>query len=178
MAITNNKHLAYGYFSQTLLPDYIEEKGVSWNSTTHADKPRVRSCRSPRKACLPRPRGAPLASRHIATLPRDAAFWPNPERIFIHQREVRACCDQKNAAANIQSAAITKPNCFTPQSNGLPKRPNHFVLRSPRTISSVTAAVSGKPNDCRNLVNRSNATKCCIRHLVSPGKGRSVATHR
>jgi hypothetical protein len=31
MAMTNNKQLAYGYFSQTLLPDYIEEKGVSWN---------------------------------------------------------------------------------------------------------------------------------------------------
>jgi hypothetical protein len=31
MVMTDNKHLAYGYFSQTLLPDYIEEKGVSWN---------------------------------------------------------------------------------------------------------------------------------------------------
>jgi hypothetical protein len=31
MAMTDNKALAYGYFSQTLLPDYIEEKGVSWN---------------------------------------------------------------------------------------------------------------------------------------------------
>src|SRR5258708_18095292 len=31
MAMTDNKQLAYGYFSQTLLPDYIEEKGVSWN---------------------------------------------------------------------------------------------------------------------------------------------------
>ena len=31
MAMTNNKQLAYGYFSQKLLPDYIEEKGVSWN---------------------------------------------------------------------------------------------------------------------------------------------------
>jgi hypothetical protein len=31
MAMTSNKQLAYGYFSQKLLPDYIEEKGVSWN---------------------------------------------------------------------------------------------------------------------------------------------------
>jgi hypothetical protein len=31
MALTENKELAYGYFSQTLLPDYIEEHGVDWN---------------------------------------------------------------------------------------------------------------------------------------------------
>jgi Topoisomerase 6 subunit A/Spo11, Toprim domain len=31
MALTDDKELAYGYFSQTLLPDYIEEHGVSWN---------------------------------------------------------------------------------------------------------------------------------------------------
>jgi hypothetical protein len=31
MAMTNNKERAYGYFSQTLLPDYIEESGVRWN---------------------------------------------------------------------------------------------------------------------------------------------------
>ena len=31
MEMTGDKELAYGYFSQTLLPDYIEEKGVSWN---------------------------------------------------------------------------------------------------------------------------------------------------
>jgi hypothetical protein len=31
MAMTENKELAYGYFSQTLLPDYIEENGVDWN---------------------------------------------------------------------------------------------------------------------------------------------------
>jgi hypothetical protein len=31
MAMTENKELAYGYFSQTLLPDYIEEHGVDWN---------------------------------------------------------------------------------------------------------------------------------------------------
>jgi hypothetical protein len=31
MAMTENKELAYGYFSQTLLPDYIKEHGVDWN---------------------------------------------------------------------------------------------------------------------------------------------------
>jgi hypothetical protein len=31
MAMTNDKELQYGYFSQTLLPDYIEEQGVDWN---------------------------------------------------------------------------------------------------------------------------------------------------
>ena len=31
MALTDDKQLAYGYFSQVLLPDYIEEHGVSWN---------------------------------------------------------------------------------------------------------------------------------------------------
>jgi Topoisomerase 6 subunit A/Spo11, Toprim domain len=31
MAMTDDKELAYGYFSQTLLPDYIEEHGVVWN---------------------------------------------------------------------------------------------------------------------------------------------------
>jgi hypothetical protein len=31
MAATDDKELAYGYFSQTLLPDYIEEHGVDWN---------------------------------------------------------------------------------------------------------------------------------------------------
>jgi hypothetical protein len=31
MAATEDKELAYGYFSQTLLPDYIEEHGVAWN---------------------------------------------------------------------------------------------------------------------------------------------------
>src|SRR3974390_2660238 len=30
MELTDDKQLAYGYFSQTLLPNYIEEKGVSW----------------------------------------------------------------------------------------------------------------------------------------------------
>src|SRR5215475_3105700 len=30
MALTEDKELAYGYFSQTLLPDYIEEHGVQW----------------------------------------------------------------------------------------------------------------------------------------------------
>ena len=31
MALTDDKELQYGYFSQTLLPDYIEEHGVDWN---------------------------------------------------------------------------------------------------------------------------------------------------
>ena len=31
MAATDNKELGYGYFSQTLLPDYIEEHGVDWD---------------------------------------------------------------------------------------------------------------------------------------------------
>jgi hypothetical protein len=31
MAMTEDKELAYGYFSQTLLPDYIEEYGVHWD---------------------------------------------------------------------------------------------------------------------------------------------------
>jgi hypothetical protein len=31
MQLTDDKELHYGYFSQTLLPDYIEEHGVSWN---------------------------------------------------------------------------------------------------------------------------------------------------
>ena len=31
MATTEDKELAYGYFSQTLLPDYIEEHGVHWD---------------------------------------------------------------------------------------------------------------------------------------------------
>jgi hypothetical protein len=31
MALTENKELAYNYFSQTLLPDYVEEHGVDWD---------------------------------------------------------------------------------------------------------------------------------------------------
>jgi hypothetical protein len=31
MAMTDDKQLGYGYFSQTLLPDYIEEKNVDWD---------------------------------------------------------------------------------------------------------------------------------------------------
>jgi hypothetical protein len=31
MELTDDKELAYGYFSQTLLPDYIEEHDVNWN---------------------------------------------------------------------------------------------------------------------------------------------------
>jgi hypothetical protein len=30
MQLTEDRQLNYGYFSQTLLPDYIEEHGVSW----------------------------------------------------------------------------------------------------------------------------------------------------
>src|SRR4249919_1629609 len=43
MALTEDKELAYGYFSQTLLPDYIEETGLSWNvvydARGHLDEP-------------------------------------------------------------------------------------------------------------------------------------------
>jgi hypothetical protein len=31
MAMTDDRELGYGYFSQVLLPDYIEEHGVGWN---------------------------------------------------------------------------------------------------------------------------------------------------
>jgi hypothetical protein len=31
MAMTDDKELQYNYFSQTLLPDYVEEHGVTWN---------------------------------------------------------------------------------------------------------------------------------------------------
>jgi hypothetical protein len=31
MAMTDDKELQYGYFSQTLLPDYLEEHGLNWN---------------------------------------------------------------------------------------------------------------------------------------------------
>jgi hypothetical protein len=31
MAMTENKELAYGYFSQTLLPDYVEERRLGWH---------------------------------------------------------------------------------------------------------------------------------------------------
>jgi hypothetical protein len=31
MAMTDDKELQYGYFSQTLLPDYIEERGAHWD---------------------------------------------------------------------------------------------------------------------------------------------------
>jgi hypothetical protein len=31
MALTDDKQLQYGYFSQVLLPDYIEDHGVDWN---------------------------------------------------------------------------------------------------------------------------------------------------
>jgi hypothetical protein len=29
--LTDDKHLAYGYFSQVLLPDYIEQSDTSWD---------------------------------------------------------------------------------------------------------------------------------------------------
>src|ERR1700719_3745744 len=31
MELTDDKQLDYGYFSQVLVPDYIEEHGVDWN---------------------------------------------------------------------------------------------------------------------------------------------------
>lgn len=31
MALTDDKELQYGYFSQTLLPNYVEERGVDWD---------------------------------------------------------------------------------------------------------------------------------------------------
>jgi hypothetical protein len=31
MALTENKELSYNYFSQTLLPDYVDEHGVDWD---------------------------------------------------------------------------------------------------------------------------------------------------
>jgi hypothetical protein len=31
MALTENKELKYGYFSQTLLPNYVEERNLDWN---------------------------------------------------------------------------------------------------------------------------------------------------
>jgi hypothetical protein len=31
MELTDDRQLEYGYFSQTLVPDYIEEQGVDWN---------------------------------------------------------------------------------------------------------------------------------------------------
>jgi Topoisomerase 6 subunit A/Spo11, Toprim domain len=43
MELTDDKQLAYGYFSQVLLPDYIEEHGVRWNvvydARGHLDEP-------------------------------------------------------------------------------------------------------------------------------------------
>jgi hypothetical protein len=36
MALTDDKELAYGYFSQTLVPDYIEEHGVDWDVVYYA----------------------------------------------------------------------------------------------------------------------------------------------
>jgi hypothetical protein len=36
MAMTDDKHLGYGYFSQVLVPDYVEEHGVSWDAVYDA----------------------------------------------------------------------------------------------------------------------------------------------
>jgi hypothetical protein len=46
MELTDDKHLNYGYFSQTLLPDYIEERSVSWkvvyDARGHFEEPHTR----------------------------------------------------------------------------------------------------------------------------------------
>jgi hypothetical protein len=48
MALTEDKELQYGYFSQTLLPDYIEEHGVGWNvvydARGHFEEPHTNRC--------------------------------------------------------------------------------------------------------------------------------------
>jgi hypothetical protein len=48
MQLTDDKQLAYGYFSQTLLPDYIEEHGVDWNvvydARGHFEEPHTNRC--------------------------------------------------------------------------------------------------------------------------------------
>jgi hypothetical protein len=48
MELTDDKHLDYNYFSQTLVPDYIEEKGVSWNvvydARGHFEEPHTNRC--------------------------------------------------------------------------------------------------------------------------------------
>src|SRR6516225_3006050 len=31
MALTNDKELVYNYFSQTLVPDYVEQHNLAWN---------------------------------------------------------------------------------------------------------------------------------------------------
>jgi hypothetical protein len=45
MALTEDKELAYGYFSQNLLPDYIEEHGVDWHvvydARGHFEEPHI-----------------------------------------------------------------------------------------------------------------------------------------
>ena len=60
MAMTDDKELQYGYFSQTLLPDYIEENGVSWNvvydARGHFEEPHTNrriGCRDNRSRQLP-----------------------------------------------------------------------------------------------------------------------------
>jgi hypothetical protein len=48
MAMTDDKELAYGYFSQVLLPDYIEGHGVDWNvvydARGHFEEPHTNRC--------------------------------------------------------------------------------------------------------------------------------------
>jgi hypothetical protein len=50
MALTDDRQLAYGYFSQTLLPDYIEEHAVSWDvvydARGHFEEPHTHTGRS------------------------------------------------------------------------------------------------------------------------------------
>jgi hypothetical protein len=48
MALTENKELHYGYFSQTLLPDYVEERGGGWkvvyDARGHFEEPHTSRC--------------------------------------------------------------------------------------------------------------------------------------
>src|SRR6266516_881748 len=48
MELTEDKHLDYGYFSQTLVPNYIEENGVAWNvvydARGHFEEPHTNRC--------------------------------------------------------------------------------------------------------------------------------------
>jgi hypothetical protein len=48
MALTDDRELEYGYFSQTLVPDYIEEHDVDWNvvydARGHFEEPHTNRC--------------------------------------------------------------------------------------------------------------------------------------
>jgi hypothetical protein len=48
MELTEDKHLDYNYFSQTLLPNYVEEHGVAWNvvydARGHFEEPHTNRC--------------------------------------------------------------------------------------------------------------------------------------